>query len=84
MRLAALVVALFTTVVSIAGTVSPDHIMMLRLSYYTPGGLYIAGELPANPTAEAARTVRMHSPSSIQFSRWADLSESTCIEQPEC
>jgi uncharacterized membrane protein HdeD (DUF308 family) len=43
MRIAALLVALFTIVVSIAGIVSPDSMMTLRRSYYTPGGLYAAG-----------------------------------------
>ena len=43
MRIAALLVALVTIVVSTAGIVSPDTMMTLRRSYYTPGGLYAAG-----------------------------------------
>jgi hypothetical protein len=43
MRIAALLVALFTIVVSIADIVSPDSMMTLRRSYYTPGALYAAG-----------------------------------------
>jgi hypothetical protein len=42
MRTAAFVVAAFTIIVSIAGLVSPDRIMTLRRSYYTPLGLYTA------------------------------------------
>ena len=43
MRIAALLVALLTIVVSTAGIVSPDSMMTLRRMYYTPGGLYAAG-----------------------------------------
>jgi hypothetical protein len=43
MRIAALLVALFTIVVSMVGLVSPDSVMTLRRLYYTPGGLYAAG-----------------------------------------
>jgi len=43
MRIAALLVALFTIVVSMVGIVSPDSVMTLRRLYYTPGGLYAAG-----------------------------------------
>jgi hypothetical protein len=43
MRIAALVLAVFTIVVSIAGIVSPESMMTLRRSYYTPSGLYIGG-----------------------------------------
>ena len=47
MKIAALLVALFTIVVSIAGIVSPDSMMTLRRSYYTPSGLYAAGAVRA-------------------------------------
>ena len=43
MRIAALLLAFFIIVASIAGIVSPDTMMTLRRSYYTPGGLYAAG-----------------------------------------
>ena len=43
MRIAALLVALFTIVVSVVGIVSPDSVMTLRRSYYTPRGLYVGG-----------------------------------------
>ena len=43
MRIAALLVALFTIVVGIVGIVSPDSGMTLRRSYYTPTGLYVGG-----------------------------------------
>ena len=43
MRIAALLVALFTIVVGIVGIVSPDSGMALRRLYYTPGGLYAGG-----------------------------------------
>ena len=43
MRIAALLIALFTIVVSMVGIVSPDSVMTLRRSYYTPGGLYVGG-----------------------------------------
>ena len=43
MRIAALLLALFTIAVSMAGIVSPDRMMTLRRLYYTPGGLYAAG-----------------------------------------
>ena len=43
MRIAALLLALFTIVVSMVGIVSPDSVMTLRRLYYTPGGLYAAG-----------------------------------------
>ena len=44
MRIAALVVALFTIVVSIGGVVSPDSFMTLRRLYFaTPGRFYAAG-----------------------------------------
>ena len=43
MRIAALLIALLTIAVSIAGFVSPDSMMALRRIYYTPGGLYAAG-----------------------------------------
>lgn len=42
-KLAALLVALFTIVVSTAGLVTPDRIMSLRRLYFTPGGLYVVG-----------------------------------------
>jgi hypothetical protein len=43
MRIAALLVALVTIVVGTAGIVSPDTVMTLRRSYYTPFGLYAGG-----------------------------------------
>jgi hypothetical protein len=43
MRIAALLVALFTIVVGIGGIVSPDSVTTLRRLYYTPGGLYAGG-----------------------------------------
>ena len=43
MRTAALLLALFTIVVSMVGIVSPDSVMTLRRSYYTPRGLYVGG-----------------------------------------
>jgi hypothetical protein len=44
MRIAALLVALFTIVVSIGGVVSPDSLMTLRRLYFaTPGRFYAAG-----------------------------------------
>ena len=43
MRIAALLLALFTIVVSMVGIVSPDSVMTLRRLYFTPGGLYAAG-----------------------------------------
>ena len=44
MRIAALLVALFTIVVSMVGIVSPDSLTTLRRSYFaTLGGLYAAG-----------------------------------------
>ena len=43
MRIAALLLALFTIVVSMVGIVSPDSVMTLRRMYYTPGGLYAGG-----------------------------------------
>ena len=43
MRIAALVLALFTIVVSVVGIVSPDSVMTLRRLYYTPTGLYVGG-----------------------------------------
>ena len=43
MRIAALLLALFTIVVSMAGIVSPDTVMALRRLYYTPRGLYVGG-----------------------------------------
>src|SRR2546426_11044029 len=46
MRIAALLLALFTIVVSMVGIVSPDSVMTLRRLYYTPGGLYAAGAVP--------------------------------------
>jgi hypothetical protein len=43
MRIAALLVALFTIVISIGGIVSPDSIMPLRRLYFaTPGRFYTA------------------------------------------
>lgn len=42
-RIAALLLALFTIIVGIAGMVSPDKMMALRRDYYTPGGLYVGG-----------------------------------------
>src|SRR5580704_18896363 len=42
-RIAALLLALFTIVLGIAGIVSPDRMMALRREYYTPAGLYWAG-----------------------------------------
>ena len=44
MRIAALLVALFTIVVSMGGIVSPDSLMTLRRLYFaTPGRFYAAG-----------------------------------------
>ena len=44
MRIAALLVALFTIVVSMVGIVSPDSVTTLRRLYFaTPGRLYAAG-----------------------------------------
>lgn len=43
MRIAALVVALFTMAVSMACIVFPDNMMTIRRSYYTPGGLVVGG-----------------------------------------
>jgi hypothetical protein len=44
MKIAVLLVALFTIVVSIGGIVSPDSFMTLRRLYYaTPGRFYAAG-----------------------------------------
>src|ERR1043165_1305109 len=44
MRIAALLVALFTIAVGVVGIVSPDYGMTLRRSYYaTPGRFYAAG-----------------------------------------
>ena len=43
MRIAALLLALFTIVVSMMGIVSPDRAMTLRRLYYTPTGLYVGG-----------------------------------------
>jgi hypothetical protein len=46
LRIAALLFALFTVVVSIGGFVSPDGFMTLRRSYYaTPGRFYAAGAI---------------------------------------
>jgi hypothetical protein len=45
MRTAAFLVATFTMMVSIAGLVSPERMMTLRRSYYTPLGLYTAGSV---------------------------------------
>ncbi|MEO8050752.1 MAG: hypothetical protein ABI833_10085 [Acidobacteriota bacterium] len=46
MRLAALLVALFTIVVGIVGLVSPDSGMTLRRLYFaTPGRFYVAGAI---------------------------------------
>jgi len=47
MRIAALLLALFTIVVSTAGVVSPDRMMALRRMYYTPQGLYVGGAVRA-------------------------------------
>ena len=43
MSIAALLLALFTIIVSVVGIVAPDSVMTLRRLYYTPGGLYAAG-----------------------------------------
>ena len=44
MRIAALLVALFTIVLSMGGIVSPDSLMTLRRLYFaTPGRFYAAG-----------------------------------------
>ena len=43
MRIAALLLALFTIVVSMAGIVFPDSVTTVRRLYYTQGGLYAAG-----------------------------------------
>jgi len=45
MRSAALLVGVFTIVISIAGIISPDSMMILRRSYYTPTGLYVGGAI---------------------------------------
>ncbi len=45
MRIAALLLAIITIVASIAGIVSPDTMMTLRRSYYTPSGLYVGGAI---------------------------------------
>jgi hypothetical protein len=42
-RIAALLLALLTIVVGVAGIVSPDSMMALRREYYTPVGLYVGG-----------------------------------------
>ncbi len=42
-RIAALLLALFTIVVSMVGIVFPDSVTTLRRSYYAQGGLYAAG-----------------------------------------
>lgn len=42
-KTAALLVALFTIVVSTAGIITPDRMMALRRLYFTPGGLYLIG-----------------------------------------
>ena len=43
MKIAALLVALCIIVFSIAGIISPDSVMTIRRSYYTPRGLYVGG-----------------------------------------
>jgi hypothetical protein len=43
MRIAALLLALVTTVVSMVGIIFPDSVTALRGLYYTQGGLYAAG-----------------------------------------
>ena len=43
MRIAALLIALFTMVISIGGVVTPESLMMVRRSYYTPLGIYLGG-----------------------------------------
>lgn len=68
MRFAALVVALFTIVVGIAGLVSPDNVTTVRRQYFaTPVRLYAAGAVRmgmglvlilAATTSRAPRTVR--------------------------
>ena len=45
MRIAALLLAIITIVASIAGIVSPDAMMTIRRSYYTPSGLYVGGAI---------------------------------------
>lgn len=42
-RIGALLLALFTIAVSIVGIVSPDSVMTIRRSYYTPRGLLVGG-----------------------------------------
>jgi hypothetical protein len=43
MRIAALLIALFTLVVSAVGMVVPDSVMEVRRLYYTPSGLLVGG-----------------------------------------
>ena len=68
MRIAALLVALFTIFVGIAGIVSPDSLTTVRRLYFaTPAGLYTAGAIRVAmglvlilcaPTSRAPRTLR--------------------------
>ena len=69
MRIAALLVALFTIFVGIAGIVSPDSLTTVRRLYFaTPAGLYTAGAIRVAmgvvlilcaPTSRAPRTLRV-------------------------
>jgi hypothetical protein len=68
MRIAALLIALFTIFVGIAGIVSPDSLTTVRRLYFaTPAGLYTAGAIRVAmglvlilcaPTSRAPRTLR--------------------------
>jgi hypothetical protein len=68
MRIAALLVAVFTIAVGIVGVVSPDSVTMVRRQYFaTPVGFYAAGALRVAmglvvilvaPTSRAPKTLR--------------------------
>jgi hypothetical protein len=68
MRIAALLVAVFTIIVGIVGVVSPDSLTAVRRQYFaTPVGLYVAGALRlvmglvvilVAPTSLAPKTLR--------------------------
>jgi hypothetical protein len=68
MRIAALLLALFTIFVGIVGLVSPDSLTMVRRLYFaTPAGLYTAGAIRVAmglvlilcaPASRAPRTLR--------------------------
>jgi hypothetical protein len=68
MKIAALLVAVFTIVVGIVGIISPDSVTAVRRQYFaTPVGLYAAGALRVAmglvvilvaPTSRAPKTLR--------------------------